>query len=53
MRDRLGRITAISDEIIGPESETDYQCLAKRTFLDFQAPNGIPHYSCHILAGAG
>jgi hypothetical protein len=38
-------------EIVGPESETDYQRLAKRTFLNFQAPQGEPHYSCHVLAG--
>jgi hypothetical protein len=50
MRDRLGRITATLDEI-GPGSETDYQRLAKRTFLNFQAPQGVPHYSCHVLAG--
>jgi hypothetical protein len=51
MRDRLGRTTAILHEIIGAESETDYQRLAKRTFLNFEAPQGEPHYSCHVLAG--
>jgi hypothetical protein len=51
MRDRLGRTTAILHEIIGPESETDYQRLAKRTFPNFQAPQGEPRYSCHVLAG--
>jgi hypothetical protein len=51
MRDRCGRVTAISDEIAGPESDGDYQRLAKRTFLEFQAPHGEPHYSCHVLAG--
>jgi hypothetical protein len=45
MRDRLGRITAISDEIIGPDSATDYQRLAKRNFLNFRAPRGMPHYT--------
>jgi hypothetical protein len=50
MRDHQGRVTAILDEI-GPESEIDYQRLAKRTFLNFQAPQGSPHYSCHVLAG--
>jgi hypothetical protein len=51
MRDRLGRITAILDEIIGPEPERDYQRLAKRTFLNFQDHRGSPHYSCHVLVG--
>ena len=51
MRDRLGRITAVLDEIVGPESEMDYQRLAKRTFVNFQAPQGAPPYSCHVLAG--
>ena len=50
MRDHQGRVTAILDEI-GPESEIDYQRLAKRTFLNFQSPQGSPHYSCHVLAG--
>jgi hypothetical protein len=50
MRDHQGRVTAILDEI-GPETGIDYQRLAKRTFLDFQAPQGSPHYSCHVLAG--
>jgi hypothetical protein len=50
MRDRLGRVTAILDEIeLTPN--TDYHRLAKRTFLDFQAPHGAVHYSCHVLAG--
>jgi hypothetical protein len=50
MRDRLGRVTAIIDEIeLTPN--TDYHRLAKRTFLDFQAPQGVVPYSCHILAG--
>jgi hypothetical protein len=30
---------------------TDYHRLAKRTFLNFQAPHGAAHYSCHVLAG--
>ena len=47
MRDHQGRVTAILDEI-GPESEIDYQRLAKRTFLNFQSPQGSPHYSCHV-----
>ena len=51
MHDRLGRVTAISDEIIGPDSATDYQRLAKRNFLNFRAPRGMPHYSCHVMAG--
>ena len=50
MRDHQGRVTAILDEI-GPESEIDYQRLAKRTFLNFQSPQGSPHYSYHVLAG--
>jgi hypothetical protein len=50
MRDHQGRVTAILDEI-GPQTETDYQRLAKRTFLNFQAPQGSPPYSCHVLAG--
>jgi hypothetical protein len=50
MRDHQGRVTAILDEIAA-ESETDYQRLAKRTFLDYQAPQGSPPYSCHVLAG--
>jgi hypothetical protein len=49
MRDRCGRVTAMSGEITG--SNEDCQRLAKRTFLEFQAPNGEPHYSCHVLAG--
>jgi hypothetical protein len=49
MRDRSGRVTAVSDEIAGPNE--DCQRLAKRTFLEFQAPHGEPHYSCHILTG--
>jgi hypothetical protein len=50
MRDHQGRVTAILGEIAA-ESETDYQRLAKRTFLDYQAPQGSPPYSCHVLAG--
>ena len=50
MRDHQGRVTAILDEI-APASETDYQRLAKRTFLNFQAPQVPPPYSCHVLAG--
>jgi hypothetical protein len=50
MRDHQGRVTAILDEI-GADIETDYQRLAKRTFLNFQAPQGSRHYSCHVLAG--
>ena len=49
MRDRCGRVTAMSGEITGPNE--DCQRLAKRTFLEFQALNGEPHYSCHVLAG--
>jgi hypothetical protein len=50
MRDRLGRVTAILDEIeLMPN--TDYHRLAKRTFLNFQGPHGVVHYSCHVLAG--
>jgi hypothetical protein len=50
MRDRLGRVTAVLDEIeLTPN--TDYHRLAKRTFLNFQAPRGAVHYSCHVLAG--
>jgi hypothetical protein len=48
MRDRCGRVTAISDEITGPNE--DCQRLAKRFFLEFQAPHG-DHYSCHVLTG--
>ena len=50
MRDHHGRVTAILDEVAA-DAETDYQRLAKRTFLNFQAPQGSPHYSCHVLAG--
>jgi hypothetical protein len=50
MRDHQGRVTAILDEI-EPDTETDYQRLAKRSFLNFQAPQGSPPYSCHVLAG--
>ena len=50
MRDHQGQVTAILDEI-GPQTGIDYQRLAKRTFLSFQAPHGAPHYSCHVLAG--
>jgi hypothetical protein len=50
MRDHQGRVTAILDEI-GPQTEIDYQRLAKRTLLNFQAPQGSPPYSCHVLAG--
>jgi hypothetical protein len=39
----------MSDEIVGPNE--DCQRLAKRTFLEFQASKGEPHYSCHVLAG--
>jgi hypothetical protein len=49
MGDRRGRVTAMSDEIAGPNE--DLQRLAKRTFLEFQAPHGEPHFSCHVLAG--
>jgi len=50
MRDRLGRITATLDDIeLAPD--TDYHRLAKRTFLNFAAPHGVAHYSCHVLAG--
>jgi hypothetical protein len=50
IRDRLGRVTAILDEIeLTPD--TDFHRLAKRTFLNFQAPRGAVHYSCHVLAG--
>jgi hypothetical protein len=41
MRDHQGRVTAILDEIAA-ESETDYQRLAKRAFLNFQAAQGPP-----------
>jgi hypothetical protein len=50
MRDRLGRVTATLDEI-ELTANTDFHRLAKRTFLNFQAPHGVVHYSCHILAG--
>jgi hypothetical protein len=50
MRDHQGRVTAILDEIAA-ESETDYQRLAKRAFLNFQTAQGPPPYSCHVLAG--
>ena len=51
MRDHQGRVTAILDEI-GPETEIDYQRLAKRIFVNYQtAQEGSPHYSCHVLAG--
>ena len=50
MRDHRGRVTAVLNEI-GSETETDYQRLAKRAFVNFQAPQGSPHYSCHVLAG--
>ena len=43
MRDRLGRTTAILHEIVGPESETDYQRLAKRTRVKLLQPAGA-HY---------
>jgi hypothetical protein len=50
IRDRLGRVTAIFDEVeLTPD--TDFHRLAKRTFLNFQAPQGTGHYSCHVLAG--
>jgi hypothetical protein len=50
MRDRLGRVTATLDQVeLSPN--TDYHRLAKRTFLDFQPPQGAAHYSCHVLAG--
>ena len=50
MRDRFGRTTAILDEI-EPVSDADYHRLAKRTFLNFEAPRGAAPYSCHVLAG--
>ena len=50
MRDHQGRVTAILDEVAA-DAETDYQRLAKRTFVNFQARQGSPHYSCHVLAG--
>ena len=50
MRDHQGRVTAILDETAA-EAETDYQRLAKRAFVNFPAPQGSPHYSCHVLAG--
>jgi hypothetical protein len=50
MRDRLGRTTAILDEV-EPVSDLDYHRLAKRTFLNFEAPQGVSLYSCHVLAG--
>ena len=50
MRDHQGRVTAILDEIAA-ETETDYQRLAKRAFVNFQALQGSRHYSCHVLAG--
>jgi hypothetical protein len=50
MRDRLGRVTAVLDDI-ELTANIDYHRLAKRTFLNFQAPHGVVHYSCHVLAG--
>jgi hypothetical protein len=41
IRDHQGRVTAILDETAA-ESETDYQRLAKRAFLNFRAPQGPP-----------
>jgi hypothetical protein len=49
MRDRCGRVTAMSNEISGPNE--DCQRLAKRAFLEFQTAHGEPHYSCHVLTG--
>jgi hypothetical protein len=51
MRDHQGRVTAILNEI-GPETGIDYQRLAKRIFVNYQAAQeDSPHYSCHVLAG--
>jgi hypothetical protein len=50
MRDRLGRTTAILDQV-EPMSDSDYHRLAKRTFLNFQTSQGAPPDSCHVLAG--
>ena len=50
MRDHRGRVTAILDEI-APESETDYQRLAKRIFVNYQAALEDSPHSCHVLAG--
>ena len=50
MRDHHGRVTAILDEVAA-DAETDYQRQAMRAFVNFQAPQGSRHYSCHVLAG--